>query len=340
MASIRDVAKVAGVSIATVSRILNQDESYKTTETTKRKVWNAVNELNYIQHNSTKNISKKYRKPDSSSIKIGCILSVTKEKYTDPYFMSILSGIDTALNENGYNLTLIRTYKELEDEKILYDTLNNSLTGLIIMESLESKIYEIIKKNVPFIVGIDTEDPTIDNIGYDRYQSAMQAMNFLIEKGHKRIAFLGSATGSSNIFNKEGRYQGYINSLKDADIEVDETLIKDCQWSRSICFEKTKELLTNPNPPTAIFIASDTMATIALTAIYDSCLRVPDDIAIISISNIEMSSYTSPPLTTIDVPKQEIGRLAATTLIARINGDTTLPKRILLPTSIIKRDSV
>jgi LacI family transcriptional regulator len=340
MATIREVAKLAGVSIATVSRILNQDETYKTTEQTKQKVWSAVNELNYIPNNTARGLSKKYKKTDTTSIKIGCILSITKEKYTDPYYMAILGGVESQLNKKGYSLSVLRTCKELDDKKILYDTIDDSLTGLIIMDSLKPEIYNVIRNTVPFLVGIDIEDSTIDNICYDRYNSAKQAMNHLISKGHKRIGYIGGPAHFTEDFSKEERLKGYMDTLRDANIAIDNSIIKDCQWSRSLCYKKTIEILEHPNRPTAIFVGSDPMAAIALTAIYDKELRVPNDIAVIGVSNIEMSQYTSPPLTTINVPKREMGIAAADTLLARILGDVSLPKRIILPTSLTERSSV
>lgn len=341
MATIRDVAKIANVSTATVSRILNSDKTYKVTDATRDRVWQAVKELNYVRNQGGKDITKHIDTKNSSTVskvKIGCILCVTREKYTDPYFMSILSGVESKLIENGYSLSVIRTNNELHDPTTLFNTLSESLTGLIVMETLSDEIYRQIKDNVAFIVGIDTKHQDIDNVCYDRFAAAEKAVQHLVDKGHRRIAYIGG-TDEIDSIRKEQRYRGYFSALEDNNIEEDLTIVKNCEWDSKLCYTKTMELLKLPNRPTAIFAASDSMAMIAVNAIYECGLKVPDNIAVIGLSNIDMSMYSNPPLSTIDVPKTQIGEIAADILISRIKGDVSLPKKIILPTNLIVRNS-
>lgn len=192
MSTIRDVAKLANVSTATVSRVLNNDTKYKITEETKERVWQAVTQLNYkISSKPKRKASAKEPAEAKSQIKIGCVLSVTKDKYNDPYFMSILSGVEERLLSRGYSIAFIRTGIELNDHQILSSTFNEPITGLILMESLNRETYEYIRKQVPYIVGIDTERGDIDNVGYDHYNVASVAVNHLIEKGHTQIGYIG-----------------------------------------------------------------------------------------------------------------------------------------------------
>jgi LacI family transcriptional regulator len=342
MVTIKDVAKMAGVSTATVSRILNDDKTYKASNETRNRVWNVVSELGYIPNQAAKYLSKQgntNRRYLENNIKIGCILCVTKEKYADPYFMTILSGVESKLMESGYNLSVVRTYSELQERTILFNTLSESLTGMILMETLSDDIYKAVKDKVNHIVGIDTLHPEIDNVCYDRFEAAEKAVNHLIQKGHRRIAFLGGADLTGNI-RKEKRYKGYLNALEDAGINEDLSIVKNCEWDSKLCYEYALELIDNPKRPTAIFAASDIMGIIAMNAIYERNLKVPDDIAVMGLSNIEMSMYANPSLSTIDVPKKEMGEAAAEILISRIKGDTSLPKRIILPTNLIIRNSI
>lgn len=105
--------------------------------------------------------------------------------------MSILSGVETQLQENGYELSFIKTGAELEDKKTLYSTFSNSITGLILMESLSNETYHFIRNQVPCIVGIDTKWEDIDNVGYDHYNVSNLAVQHLISKGHKKIGYIG-----------------------------------------------------------------------------------------------------------------------------------------------------
>jgi LacI family transcriptional regulator len=163
-------------------------------------------------------------------------------------------------------------------------------------------------------------------------------MNYLIGKGHKRIAFLGGALVTGDVYSDK-RCKGYLDALRSAGIKEDISLIKDCEWDFEMCHAKTLELIDSPDRPTAIFTVSDINGIIALNAIHERGLRVPEDIAVVGLNNIEMSKYTNPPLTTLSVPLTEIGRVAADTLLARIKGDTSLPKKIILPTELIVRSS-
>ncbi len=338
MVTIKDVANKAGVSTATVSRIVNGDKTYKTTDETRERVWEAVKELNYIPNQLAKNLS--YQKDKSrtrqSNYTIGCILCVTTEKYSDPYYMAILSGIEAKLSEEGLSINLLRSHRELEDKTILLNLLSENLSGLILMESLSDEMYSQIKANVGCIVGIDTNHDDIDNIRYDRLEAGEKAVAHLIEKGHKRIGFLGAlSTGKY----KEKRYKGYLNALAEAGIKEDPSIVKDTRWSRKECHRATLEILDSPNPPTALFAASDLMGMVALNAIYERGLRVPDDVSVIGVSNIEMSNYTNPPLSTIDVPKKEMGMVAAEMLLYRLKGNKSSPRTIILPTELIARES-
>lgn len=339
MANIKEVAKLAGVSPATVSRIVNGDKTYKTTDETRNRVWKAVEELNYVPNQAAKNLSfqKGRSSPSQTDYKIGCILCVTTEKYSDPYYMAILSGLEAKLNEEGMPLSVLKTTSELEDKTVFLNLLGQKLSGLVIMESLSNDMYKQIKENVQNIVGIDTIHKDIDNICYDRFDAAEKAVSYLIDLGHKRIGYLGSS--SSGDIRKEKRYMGYLSALSEAGIAEDLNIIKDTKWSRKQCYKSTLEILDSENPPTAIFAASDLMGLIALNAIYERGLCVPDDIAVIGVSNIEMTKYSNPPLSTIEVPMKEMGIAAAEQLLYRLKGTDSSPRTIILPTNLIVRES-
>jgi LacI family transcriptional regulator len=339
MSTIRDVASLAEVSVATVSRVLNNDTKYKMTDETRSRVWQAVTQLNY-------KVKAPVKIPQSSesaagsrgSIKIGCVLSVTKKKYNDPYFMSILSGVETQLMNKGYGISFIKTGAELEDRQILYNTFSESITGLILMESLNADTYQFIRKQVPNIVGIDTQWEDIDNVGYDHHNVANIAVRHLIEKGHKKIGYIGGSGISGNI-KESRRYRGYYASLHAAGLSVNPDWVIDCAWDEDICIQKVNHLLAEKNCPTAFFVASDLMAMAVLSSLYSKGINVPNEVAVIGLSNIEVSKYSNPPLTTIEIPTMEIGMVAVDLLTARINGDKLLPKKVILPTSFIKRSS-
>ncbi|MFC4597119.1 LacI family DNA-binding transcriptional regulator [Cohnella hongkongensis] len=333
MSTIREVAKLANVSTATVSRVLNKDTTYKITEETRARVLQAVSQLNYRIAPNGKRPSR-----ELANMKIGCVLSVTKNKYNDPYFMSIMSGVEERLLSEGMDIAFIRTGAELEDRQILLNTFNEPITGLILMETLNHETYDYLRKKVPYIVGIDTERWEIDNVGYDHHHVASMAVRHLIDKGHSQIGFIGGSGLKGNIRESQ-RYRGYYATMHAAGLTVNPDWIIDCQWDEVTCIDKVNALCKSGNLPTAFFAASDLMAMATLNSLYGNSVSVPDQVAVIGLSNIEMSKYSNPPLTTIHVPTKEIGIVGAELLLERIKGSTMLAKRVSLPASLVERSS-
>jgi LacI family transcriptional regulator len=332
MATIRDVAKQSGVSIASVSRIMNNDPSYKVSDETRKKVLDTIRELNYRP-------SEAYTRKKTVSHKIGIINKLTIEKTKDSYFSEILNGITEYLKEQGQ----ILDFTQAQYESLSVESIENMFVippkGLIVMDMLPEEALVLLKAKIKHIVGIDTNIDTIDNVRYNRFQAGYQAMEHLVSNGHKKIAYIGSHIIKDNITNI-GRFEAYTRMMNLYNYEIDPDWIIDCEWHRQICFDKTIKLLNCENRPTAIFVASDHMAIAAISAIHHENLVVPEDISVVSISNIEASKYLNPPLTTVNIPQREIGIIAANTLLQRINGDTTGPKQIYVPTKLVVRNSV
>lgn len=340
MSTIRDVAKLAEVSTATVSRVLNNDSQYKIAEETRAKVWQAATRLNYrINANTSRYASDQASAPArKTNIKIGCVLSVTRNKYNDPYFMSILSGAEDRLFHQGYDISFIRTGPEFEDKEVLFNTFHEPITGLILMESLNTESYEYLRKQVPYIVGIDTERWDIDNVGYDHYHVASMAVEHLVGKGHTQIGFIGGS-GAKGFIKDSKRYRGYYAAMHAAGLSVNPDWVVDCMWDETVCIDRINQLCTSNHLPTAFFAASDLMAMAALSSLYNNGVAVPDKVAVMGLSNIDVSKYFNPPLSTINVPTREIGMAAADLLLERIHGNTMLPRRVILPTDLVIRSS-
>lgn len=337
MSTIRDVAKLANVSTATVSRILNQDARYKVTEQTRARVMAAVRELDYQLRPRTAR-GKQTAEHSPAAVKIGCILSVTKKKYNDPYFMSILSGVEEALGAQGYSVSFLRTGGELSDRKLLSSTFDGGVTGLILMETLNEEIYQYIRARVPCIVGIDTRRLDIDNVAYDHHQVAIDATDHLIARGHRKIGYIGGSGESRDLFHSH-RYQGYRFAMQAAGLPVDPDWVIDCEWDEELCIEKVRALCQTGQLPTAFFVGSDLMAIAAMNALMGSGHSVPGDVAVVGMSDIDLARFVNPPLTTLRVPTEQIGIIAAKLLLARLRGSELLPQRVILPSELIVRNS-
>ena len=338
MSTIRDVAKLANVSTATVSRVLNNDTQYKITEETRSRVLDAIAALDYSLPAHPPKHKQEEALPQTQ-FKVGVVLSVTKKKYNDPYFMTILSGIEKCLQEKGSVISFIKTGAELCDRASLTSLFQEPVSGMILMETLNGELFDYVRSHVPYIVGIDTQRQDIDNVGYDHYQAALMATQHLIAQGHTKIGFIGGIDDPNNYLTSR-RYQGYYIAMTAAGLKVEEKWCLNCDWDEDICAEQVDALCKSGDLPTAFFVSSDLMAIVAINILYKNKLSIPQDVAVIGISDIDISKYTNPPLTTVHIPTETIGVVAANVLLARMSGSQLPPQKILQPISLKIRNSV
>ncbi len=325
MSTIRDVAKKAGVSIATVSKVLSNVDMHKIPESTVNIVKKAAENLNYI-------VPENYRRRKS----IACIINVTAEKNADSYYYTILEGIKQVLLKHNYSVDYVVTKYDFTGRK-MKELLKNKIEGFILMTNLDEDVLTAVKQKTKNIVCIDTTLSEFDNIMYNRFEAGCYAMEYLIKNGHRKIAYIGSHMKTDYSLHF-GRFDAYRVMLKRYNLETNASWMIDCKWTRDICFNLTKKLLESDKVPSAIFFASDYMAIAGIDAIKEMGKTIPGDISIIGISDIDEAQGLD--LTTIGIPKIDIGRITAQTLLARINGDDTIAKQIYVCTKLIERSSV
>lgn len=337
MSTIRDVAALANVSIATVSRVLNNDTTYKMMPQTKDRVWQAVAELNYKASAS----AHKHVQPPLSAVyrKIGCVMNLRSGKYTDPYYLSILSGAESYLVEHHCEVSFVKTRQELESSEALLRTLSEPVDGMILMYAIGEKTFQYIHDHVPYVVGVDTGFEEIDNVEYDHHRVAKMAVECLAERGYKEIGFIGGSEGSQDMQNGR-RFQSFLSTMSRLKLSVNPDWIIDCRWDDNLCMKQVEELYHTKGLPRAFFVASDLMAMATLRSLFNLGVSVPSEVAVMGLTNIEMSKYSNPPLSTIEIPAEEMGATAAKILLERMDGDTSLRKRIILPSRYIIRNTI
>ncbi len=336
MSTIREVAALAGVSISTVSRVMNNDETYKITDETRDRVWKAIVDLDYKAP-----ASRRKAEPSESPAahrRIGCVIKLRGAKYSDPYYLSLLSGMETYLNANHAEVCFVRTWNELESSEILLRTFSEPPDGLVLMSHVGQAPFRYALSKVPHIVGIDTGFTEIDNIEYDHIQAAELAVNCLIDAGHRDIGFIGGPEGEVPM-RRCRRFRAYRDTMLDHGLPVRDEWILDCEWNDVRCAKLLQEL-GRDRLPRAFFASSDLMALAVLRVLSEMNVPVPARVAVIGLTNLEMSRYSNPPLSTVDIPTEEMGAAAARTLLQRLDGDTSLPRRILFPTRLVLRGSV
>ncbi|TDL64766.1 LacI family transcriptional regulator [Rhodococcus qingshengii] len=345
MVKLKDIAEYVGVSISTVSRVIQSDPTRNVNSETKRKVWDAVKELGYTPNQNARNlVTNNQQKSRKRTMKIGWVADYKIiEMY--PYYASMLNGVSDYLDHSEY--TLVNINKEvLQHDPLLHKTIHESgIEGLILFDIIDESIMEYASEFIP-IVGLDfsysNKNMNISVVDFDREEAGVMAVNHLIQKGHKKIGFLGGGIGGQfENLQEESRYKGYHKAMKAAGLIIQPEWTGNTKWSMENSYAFMAKLLEecSDHLPTAMFCASDMMAIAAMRAVFEHNLRIPEDIAFIGLDNIEMSKYSSPPLSTIDIPKYEMGELAAKTIIDRIEGKIRLPIKIHVPFELVIRES-
>jgi DNA-binding LacI/PurR family transcriptional regulator len=330
MANIRDVAREAGTSIATVSRILSNDSTFEITDKTRKSVLDAAKKLQY---------TVKAPKKAPKKIHLGCVLALTAEKYSDPFFTSILSAAEEECVSHNALISIVRNYNELENPAVLSEICTFGLMGLILMEDLPEPMLRKLKASIPHIITVDLPITEFNSVGFDNYESNVQVMNCLLDHGYRRIAYIGGSSPGID-FESSPRMAAYREVLFRNKIPYDPSLVFNCKWDLDLCASYATQLFSMDRLPDAVFAGSDTLASVILGAMHKMGLRCPEDIGIIGFNNINMSALMAPPLTTVDVPTKDIGSAAVRRLMDIIHGRDDRIMKITFPTKIILRDSL
>lgn len=341
MTTLKEIAERVGVSISTVSRVINQNDSRRISEETKQKIWKAAKEMNYSSTRRAKSAKTKQGKDASlNRPAIGCILALQDNKYNHPYFSPIIQGIEAKLLERGLSMAFLHTQAELHNEAVVESMLEvTNLQGIICIEGLSKDLYKRLKGRVPLLVGIDVNDPDIPVVTYDRVAAAQIAVRHLIERGHTRIGFIGGI-GLSGSLDREKRYAGYRKTLEEHGLECRDEWVINTNWDADESYQRMKELLELAERPTAMFSASDMLAIGAMRAAVEAGMSLPLDMSFVGIDDIEFSRYTAPPLTTVHVPKYEMGYAAAKIMVDSMDEAYPFPFRMQVPVQLKKRQSV
>ncbi|HHV83812.1 MAG TPA: LacI family transcriptional regulator [Tepidanaerobacter syntrophicus] len=329
--TIYDVAKKAKVSIATVSRVINN--SNVVTEKTRQQVEQAIQELNYAPNVIASALTKK------STLTLGLLIP----DISNPFFSELARGVEDASNDFGFNIIICNTDYSLEKEATYTNLLRQkSVDGFIISTAYynDENVINLLKENVPLVLlGRDIEDSRdypIDVVGSDNVKGGYIATKHLIELGHEKIACL---LGPRQIKVNLEREIGYLKALREAKIKVHDEIIAHGDFKLEFGYQKTIEILKGPIKPTAFFAANDLTALGVIKAVKSLGLSVPKDVSVIGYDNTILAEITDPSLTTINQQMRKMGYLATEMLIKRIKRERTPGKKIVLDVDLTVRDS-
>ncbi|MHB1394480.1 MAG: LacI family DNA-binding transcriptional regulator [Clostridia bacterium] len=328
MFTIRDVAKLSGVSVATVSRVMN--DSSAVAPKTRAKVLDAIKELNY-QPNL---LGRDLRRSETKRI------LVLLPTISNSFYSNIVKGIEDVAHRNDYTTMLCNTDSDSNRENVYLEMLRNRLSdGLILMgPEISRKELEILGKDFPVVQCCEyIEGANVSHISIDNFKASVKAVNHLINAGHKRI---GLICCKNRFISTSQRIEGYRNALESAGLEYDPGLVQyvnDYEFKSGL--RAMEQLLKMPNQPTAIFALSDTVAIGAIRRIMENELRVPEDIAVVGFDDISFASMFNPALTTIAQPKYDLGCAAMELLLKQMNGEVIEPQSLYLEHELIIRES-
>jgi LacI family transcriptional regulator len=325
--TIQDVAKAAGVSVSTVSRVLNEKDDVA--EATYEKVQHTIEELGYTSSLAARSL----RSHRTNTI------GVIALNLNHSFAIQVLLGINRAIQELGYDLILYASGAKRKSTHAAWEQRHVSL----INGSVADGVIIITPSAVTFpttfpLVAIDphsgdTDYPAV--IATNR-AGALEVMEYLIGLGHRRIGFI---SGREGLKSAQQRLRGYKESLQQANISLDPELIRQGDYRRKTGYHSAKGLLSLPNPPTAIFAANDESAIGAVEAAREAGLRIPYDLSVAGFDNIPEATYITPALTTVEQPMGKMAHTAAEMLINLIQGKNLDGRVHEVTTKLIVRDS-
>jgi len=327
-----DVAERAGVSRATVSRVVNNYPHVS--EKVRNQVRQIIDEMGYNPHIAARSLASQRTR------NIGLVVPNSIHNFfTDPYFPRLTEGIAHACNENDYTLSLF-IFHTLELEKRLIPRLTRGglVDGIIVQTTGidDDILLNISEGDVPFVVaGRPMNLSEASYIDVDNVNGAYNAVAHLIRAGRK---YIGTITGPLNTSAGRDRAEGYRLALRDRNISLDESLITAGDFSEESGFYATKQLLAR-NKIDAIFVASDTMAIGALRALREVKKSIPDEIAVVGFDDLPPAQLATPSLTTVRQPVRRFGMKAMEILKDIIENGQVPPRQVILETELVIRQS-
>lgn len=330
--TITDIADIAGVSVATVSRVIN-NKSKGVSDATRQRIWKIIEENNFQPSAIARGLVTKTSK----------IIGLLIPDITNPYYPALAKGVEDAATDKGYNVILCDGGNSPDKERSHLDFLNEHYVSGIIYsnaQEISEATFEQLKKRKMTTIFVDSKTATgrAYNVHVDNKKAMKEVVKYLHDSGHRRIAFLG---GNPESYSTIRRFEGYLEALDDLYIAYDDDLVVNGDYIIGTARKKVRELLSRNVDFTALICCNDLMAIGAYEVFEEQGMQVPEDVSVVGFDDIYMARHMKPRLTTVKQPAYEMGRTSAETLIAIIEGkDKGLDKNIVFDTEFKVRDSV
>ncbi|NLW47690.1 MAG: LacI family transcriptional regulator [Firmicutes bacterium] len=328
-ATIRDIAQLAKTSVATVSWVINGDSRKYVSDELKERVQQAAKILNYHPNLLAQRLKGKSRK----------LLAIIIPQFENIFFNRIVIGAEKYANSRGYKLLICTTDDDFRKEaEIINQLIANWVDGFLITPTLEGKksVDAIVQSGVPLVLMECVSKADIDCVAVDNFNTASLAAEFLFQRGHRQIAYIGWDTGFESILN---RSKGFIQGLNELGIPREEIIFMKCLRSAEAGYIITNEILNN-HKPTVFFIDQNNIAEGVVRALRERKLNIPGDISLLLYGDPSWARLNVPEFTAMNLPDFDIGAEAARILIDKLEGRDTAIQKILLSGHLAIRDSV
>lgn len=326
--TIKQVADLAGVSTATVSRVL--DENSGVSQELIDRVREAVRTLDYHPNRAARNLRKRVAQT------VGVVISDIQ----NPFFTSVVRGIEKVLVEADFILLLCNSDEDPKREKIHLATLKSEGVAGIILATTRSdaELYHQLLNNRTPLVGIDRtpEQLSMDVVSVTNTRGAFTAVSHLADLGHKRVALI---SGPRQLSTARERFEGYEEAVHARGLAHSDDLIQFSDFRQSGGYKSMQTLLDQPEPPTAVLVSNNLMTLGALQAIHERNLSIPDQIAIVGFDDMPWATSLQPPLTAVAQPTYELGIAAAQLLLDRLREPERPFRHVVLETQLMIRAS-
>jgi DNA-binding LacI/PurR family transcriptional regulator len=329
--TIAQIAQIAGVSMATVSKVVNGRADVA--RPTRERIEHIIEEHGFVSSHAARAIPKANGKAKAGQV------DLILPRLDDEYFLPILEGAAQILREAGVRLVLTSSSDHSEEEVHAIDaTPDPSMDGLLVVLPSESVIEQLERSGFPFVLihnqgGLLSAAPSVR---ITSWEGGFVATQHLITLGHQRIAYIGKTTPARDAIE---RIAGYRAALEAANLPLDPQLQCAGNFNEVDGYRAAKSLFALPEPPTAIFAGNDRQAAGVYRALRELDIFVPADVSVVGFDNLPFTELLSPPLTTVHAPRLELGRTAAMMLLRLINGERLEMPRAVLPTKFVERQS-
>jgi LacI family transcriptional regulator len=329
--TLEDVARQAGVSRSTVSRVINGKPNVR--PEVRDRVLQVIDETGYRPNLAARSLASQ------RSNLIGLVVPRSVQVlFTDPYYPRLIQGITHACNQHDQTLAFFLLHDQDQEERLYPRIVREGMLDGVIIQAAQTEddlVARLVEARIPSVVaGRPVRVRHLSYVDVDNVSGAYSATSHLIRAGRQRIA---TVTGPLNTAVGQDRLRGFKNALNDRGLSPDDRLIVEGDFTEAGGYFATRRLLARP--PDAIFVASDTMALGALRALREAGKAVPQDVAMVGYDDLPLAAHTTPPLTTVRQPIRRLGIRLVETLLDLIDNGPEPPRRVIFDTELVIRES-